>query len=158
MAVGFAKVKIPLVALCVAFLALAPRAGAQCNAQRITLKPGEALLVGATDISDWSGALFVSPMTGLDFGTDAVRATLSIRNDGDEPRTVSLELRRAVAELDARVPPPPLRTRSRVTHSHQPPTNHENTRHSSLFTLHCGLCCACARGSEGKRNRRCNDE
>ena len=69
-----------------------------------TVTDGEALLVGATDISDWSGALFVSPMTGLDFGTDAVRATLSIRNDGDEPRTVSLELRRAVAELDARVP------------------------------------------------------
>ena len=111
MAVDFAKVKIPLVTLCVAFLAFAPRAGAQCDAQRITLKPGwNAVYVevspegSAADISDWSGALFVSPMTGLDFGTDAMRATLSIRNDGDEPRTVSLELRRAVAELDARVP------------------------------------------------------
>ena len=40
MAVDFAKVKIPLVALCAAFLAFAPRAGAQGDAQRITLKPG----------------------------------------------------------------------------------------------------------------------
>ena len=31
---------LPLVTLCVAFLAFAPRAGAQCDAQRITLKPG----------------------------------------------------------------------------------------------------------------------
>jgi len=69
-----------------------------------TIADGEALLVGAADISDWSGALFVAPQFGLDFGTTGVRATLTIRNDGGAPRTVALELDRAVAELDSRLP------------------------------------------------------
>ena len=69
-----------------------------------TVSDGEALLIGASDLSDWSGALFVSPQSGLDFGASGVRATLSIRNDGDEPRTVALELDRAVAELDSQLP------------------------------------------------------
>ena len=69
-----------------------------------TVSDGEALLVGSSDLSDWSGALFVSPQSGLDFGTSGTRATLSVRNDGGEPRTVALELDRAVAELDTRLP------------------------------------------------------
>ena len=69
-----------------------------------TVSDGEVLLVGATAPSDWSGALYVSPMDGLDFGTNATLRTLSVRNDGGAPRTVSLKLDRAVAELDARLP------------------------------------------------------
>jgi len=69
-----------------------------------TVSDGEALLVGSSDLSDWSGALFVSPQSGLDFGTSGTRATLSVRNDGGEPRTVALELDRAVDELDTRLP------------------------------------------------------
>ncbi|MBQ9727915.1 MAG: hypothetical protein IJV65_10500 [Kiritimatiellae bacterium] len=69
-----------------------------------TVSDGEALLVGASDLSDWSGALFVSPQTGLDFGSSGTRATLSVRNDGGAPRTVALELGRAVRELDPRLP------------------------------------------------------
>jgi len=68
-----------------------------------TVSDGEALLVGAGDLSDWSGALFVSPQSGLDFGASGVRATLSVRNDGAAPRTVALELGRAVSELDGRL-------------------------------------------------------
>ncbi len=67
-----------------------------------TVSDGEVLLVPASAPSDWSGALWVSPMDGLDFGTNASLRTLSIRNDGNAPRTVSLELRRAVAEMDSR--------------------------------------------------------
>ena len=69
-----------------------------------TVADGEVLLVGATAPSDWSGALYVSPMDGLDFGTNATLRTLSVRNDGGAPRTVSLKLDRAVAELDGRLP------------------------------------------------------
>ena len=69
-----------------------------------TVADGEVLLVGATAPSDWSGALHVSPMDGLDFGTNATLRTLSVRNDGGAPRTVSLKLDRAVAELDDRLP------------------------------------------------------
>lgn len=65
-----------------------------------TVGDGAVLLVGANAPSDWSGALHVSPMDGLDFGTNATLRTLSIRNDGGAPRTVSLELRRAYRELD----------------------------------------------------------
>lgn len=68
-----------------------------------TVGDGEVLLVGSMDVSDWSGALFVSPMLGLDFGTEASRATISVRNDGGAPRTVALKLRDAVAQLDPRI-------------------------------------------------------
>ena len=61
------------------------------------------LLVGSTAVSDWSGALWVSPMGGLDFGTNATLRTFSVRNDGGSPRTVALELRSAAEELDGRV-------------------------------------------------------
>ena len=64
---------------------------------------GEVLLVGSTAVSDWSGALWVSPMGGLDFGTNAALRTFSVRNDGGSPRTVALQLRRAAEELDGRV-------------------------------------------------------
>ena len=67
-----------------------------------TVSDGAVLLVGSTAVSDWSGALFVSPFDGLDFGTNATVRTLSIRNDGGAPRTVALALRPAVAQLDPR--------------------------------------------------------
>ena len=69
-----------------------------------TVGDGAVLLVGANAPSDWSGALYVSPMDGLDFGTNGTLRTLAVRNDGGAPRTVALELHRAVAELDARLP------------------------------------------------------
>lgn len=53
---------------------------------------GEVLLASSTGISDWSGVLFVSPMDGLDFGTNATRRILSIRNDSTLDRTASVDL------------------------------------------------------------------
>ena len=62
---------------------------------------GDVLLLPSDDLSDWSGVLFVSPMNGIDFGQNGVKATLTVRNDGKSPRTVSVALEQAVnaAEL-----------------------------------------------------------
>ena len=62
---------------------------------------GDVLLLPSDDLSDWSGVLFVSPMTGIDFGQNGVKATLTVRNDGKSPRTVSVALEQAAnaAEL-----------------------------------------------------------
>ena len=62
---------------------------------------GDVLLLPSDDLSDWSGVLFVSPMNGIDFGQNGVKATLTVRNDGKSPRTVSVSLEQAVnaAEL-----------------------------------------------------------
>ncbi len=62
---------------------------------------GDVLLLPSDDLSDWSGVLFVSPMNGIDFGQDGVKATLTVRNDGKSPRTVSVALEQAAnaAEL-----------------------------------------------------------
>lgn len=53
---------------------------------------GDVLLVASSDQSDWSGVLNVSPIGGIDFGKDGVQRTLSIRNDGEEARTVAVSL------------------------------------------------------------------
>ena len=62
---------------------------------------GDVLLLPSDDLSDWSGVLFVSPMNGIDFGQNGVKATLTVRNDGKSPRTVSVALEQAAnaAEL-----------------------------------------------------------
>lgn len=62
---------------------------------------GDVLLLPSDDISDWSGVLFVSPMNGIDFGQDGSKSTLTVRNDGTSPRTVSMALEQAAnaAEL-----------------------------------------------------------
>ena len=62
---------------------------------------GDVLLLPSDDLSDWSGVLFVSPMNGIDFGQNGVKATLTARNDGKSPRTVSVALEQAAnaAEL-----------------------------------------------------------
>ena len=57
-----------------------------------TVSDGDVLLVASDVQSDWSGVLNVSPMRGLDFGSDSSKATLSIRNDGEEDRTVSVAM------------------------------------------------------------------
>ena len=60
--------------------------------QSTTVSDGDVLLVASDKQSDWSGVLYVSPMTGLDFGSDQSLATLSVRNDGDEGRTVAVDM------------------------------------------------------------------
>ena len=58
------------------------------------VRDGEVRLAASNGQSDWSGALFVTPMNGPDFGATGTRATLSIRNDGAAPRTVAVALLR----------------------------------------------------------------
>ena len=59
---------------------------------------GDVLLVASDTQSDWSGVLNVSPMGGLDFGSDSSKATLGIRNDGagKDPNDDSLDCTRLV--------------------------------------------------------------
>ena len=56
------------------------------------ISDGEVLAMQSDIVSDWSGVLFVSPMDGLDFGTEGVQRTLRIRNDGTKGRTVRVAL------------------------------------------------------------------
>jgi hypothetical protein len=56
------------------------------------LYDGNVLLLPSDRISDWSGVLFVSPMDGLDFGTNATKRVLQIRNDSSTDRTASVDL------------------------------------------------------------------
>ena len=63
---------------------------------------GNVLVVDATKVSDWSGALYVSPMTGINFGTNATLAALSVRNDGATSRNVCVALKTG---FGAEIPP-----------------------------------------------------
>ena len=53
---------------------------------------GDVLVAPSSVISDWTGVLFVSPMDGLDFGTNATKRVLSIRNDSTVERTAAVDL------------------------------------------------------------------
>ena len=65
---------------------------------------GDVLLVASDSQSDWSGVLNVSPMGGLDFGRDSSKAALSIRNDGEEARTVAVAMEIAASYGDVVLP------------------------------------------------------
>ena len=56
------------------------------------IRDGEVILASSTEISDWSGVLFVSPMDGLNFGTNDTKRILSIRNDSTLDRVASIDL------------------------------------------------------------------
>ena len=71
---------------------------------------GEAFAIDAKYVSDWSGVLFVSPQEGLDFGTNGVRGSVSVRNDGATNRLVSIRFRRGDAPDPQGVDAPALRT------------------------------------------------
>ena len=57
---------------------------------------GKVLLVPSDTISDWSGVLHVSPMNGIDFGQNADKGLLSIRNDGTTNREVRVQFARPI--------------------------------------------------------------
>ena len=65
---------------------------------------GDVLLVASDVQSDWSGVLHVSPMTGLDFVSDLSKATLTVRNDGEEGRTVAVALETSASYGDLELP------------------------------------------------------
>ena len=65
---------------------------------------GDVLLVASDVQSDWSGVLNVSPMGGLDLGSESSKATLSIRNDGEEARTVAVVMETSSSYGDVLLP------------------------------------------------------
>ena len=69
-----------------------------------TVSDGDVLLVASDVQSDWSGVLHVSPMTGLDFGSDSSKATLTVRNDGEDERTVAVALETSASYGDPELP------------------------------------------------------
>ena len=69
-----------------------------------TVSDGDVLLVASDVQSDWSGVLHVSPMTGLDFGSDSSKATLTVRNDGEDERTVAVALETSASYGDLELP------------------------------------------------------
>lgn len=74
--------------------AAAPTLGAVWNGE--TFGGGEVLVMDATKVSDWSGVLYVSPVTGIDFSTNVSMAAVSVRNEGAAARTVRVLLSAAV--------------------------------------------------------------
>ena len=66
------------------------------------LTDATVLLVPSSEISDWSGPFHVSPMDGLDYGTNATLKTLSVRNDGTQARTASVDLVPSVSAAGTR--------------------------------------------------------
>ena len=76
-----------------------------------TVSDGDVLLVASDVQSDWSGVLNVSPMNGLDFGGDSSKATLVVRNDGEEGRTVAVALETSASYGDLELPRSAIRIR-----------------------------------------------
>ncbi len=68
---------------------------------------GEALIMDATKVGDWSGVLNVSPVAGVDFGSDASSGLVQVRNDGTKARTVRVSLSAGSAANAQDVPPVP---------------------------------------------------
>ena len=56
------------------------------------LYDNNVVLAPCNEISDWSGVLYVSPMDGLDYATNATVRSLSIRNDSTQERNTSIDL------------------------------------------------------------------
>ena len=66
---------------------------------------GDVVVMTASKLSDWSGVLNVSPMSGLDFSTNGTCRTLRVRNDSSKPRLVAFELGSGAAAQLGDVPP-----------------------------------------------------
>jgi hypothetical protein len=72
------------------------------------LSAGSALVVSAKKVSDWSGVLNVSPMSGIDFGTNGTMGVVTVRNDGTVARTVRVELEKGFESNALASPPVPM--------------------------------------------------
>ncbi len=57
-----------------------------------TFANGDVVLVPSTAAGDWSGALYVSPMNGIDLDESASYGVVSVRNDGASERTIAFKL------------------------------------------------------------------
>ena len=85
--------------------AAAPTMGMVWSSERFA--QGAVLAMDAARVSDWSGVLHVSPVTGVDFGTNAFPVTVSVRNDGATARTVGISLSAATPHTAYDIPPVP---------------------------------------------------
>ena len=59
----------------------------------MTFANGQVIAVASEKVSDWSGALYVSPRGGVNFGNEATVATFEVRNDAPTNRTVEISFR-----------------------------------------------------------------
>ena len=71
------------------------------------LSCGSVLVMDSTKVSDWSGVLFVSPVNGVDFGTNDTLSAVQVRNDGAEARTVRVALSTGSVPTGLDLPPVP---------------------------------------------------
>lgn len=71
------------------------------------LPSGTVLVMDSSKVSDWSGVLHVSPVLGVDFGTNDTLSVVQVRNDGARARTVSLSLDTGSAARSGDLPPVP---------------------------------------------------
>lgn len=53
---------------------------------------GDAFAIDCKNVSDWSGAVHVSPVDGVDFGKNGTRGSVVVRNDGRDERTVEMRI------------------------------------------------------------------
>lgn len=70
-----------------------------------TVANGAVILADSSKVSDWSGVLNVSPAGGIDFGNETALATLTVRNDGAQARSVQVALDAGIAEAWSAIPP-----------------------------------------------------
>ena len=56
----------------------------------VNVSDGAVVFVSGTEVSDWSGPLYMMPRAGIDFGTDRMVDEMSVRNDGEAEKTVNI--------------------------------------------------------------------
>ena len=56
----------------------------------IYVNDGDVVFAPGAEVSDWSGPLYIMPRAGINFGTEGTVDEMSIRNDGEEEKTVTL--------------------------------------------------------------------
>lgn len=70
-----------------------------------TVRDGMVLVMDSSGISDWAGPLYVSPVGGIDFGSEGSLATFSVRNDSSTNRTVTITYTRSQGARPENEPP-----------------------------------------------------
>jgi hypothetical protein len=60
-----------------------------------SVKDGAVLVMDSTQIDDWAGPLYLSPVGGVHFGAEGSLAGFSVRNDAPTNRTVSIAYARS---------------------------------------------------------------
>ena len=56
----------------------------------VNVSDGTVVFVSGAEVSDWSGPLYIMPRAGIDFGAIGMVDEMSIRNDGEDEKTVNI--------------------------------------------------------------------